>query len=84
MDNPIVHGRKDIAYHQNLYAQGQALLPANPAGEIELTDADLEAIYGGQSGSEGGHPVSGQPTGNLNRLLNDLPISGLPLNLNTI
>ncbi len=38
---------KRITHHQDLYTEKQALLPADPTCEIELTDADLEAIYGG-------------------------------------
>jgi len=44
--NNIVRAWKDEIYRQSLSAQEQAMLPANPAGEIELTDAELEAVYG--------------------------------------
>src|SRR5436305_1046372 len=44
--NSIVRAWKDEAYRQSLSAQEQAILPANPAGEIELTDTELEAVYG--------------------------------------
>jgi mersacidin/lichenicidin family type 2 lantibiotic len=45
--NSIVRAWKDEAYRQGLSVEEQAMLPANPAGEIELTDAELEAISGG-------------------------------------
>ena len=45
--NTIVRAWKDEAYRQGLSVEEQAMLPANPAGEIELTDAELEAISGG-------------------------------------
>lgn len=37
---------KDETNHQSLLAEGQVMLPADLAGEIELTDAALEAIHG--------------------------------------
>ena len=37
---------KDGTYRQGLLAEGQGMLFANPAGEIELTDAELETISG--------------------------------------
>ena len=40
MDNHITH-------HQDLSTEKQALLPIDSACEIELTDTDLETIYGG-------------------------------------
>ena len=43
----IVRAWKDEAYRQSLSTEEQAMLPANPAGEIELTDVQLEAIFGG-------------------------------------
>ena len=43
----IVRAWKDEAYRQSLSTEEQAMLPANPAGEIELTDIELEAISGG-------------------------------------
>ena len=43
----IVRAWKDDAYRQNLSAEQLTQLPANPAGELELSDADLAFIYGG-------------------------------------
>src|SRR6476619_6013862 len=42
----ITRAWKDAAYRQSLSAEEQAMLPENPAGGFELTDADLEAVYG--------------------------------------
>ncbi len=42
----IVRMWKDEAYRQSLPVEEQALLPANPAGAIELTGTELEAISG--------------------------------------
>ncbi len=42
----IVRAWKDAAYRESLSAQEQAMLPENPAGGLELTDAELEAISG--------------------------------------
>lgn len=45
----ITRAWKDEAYRQSLSQDELAALPANPVGEIELTDSDLEAVYGGQT-----------------------------------
>jgi len=37
---------KDETYRQSLSTEEQAMLPANPAGAIELTEAELEVISG--------------------------------------
>jgi len=46
--NSIVRAWKDVAYRQSISVEEQVMLPANPAGEIELADAELEAIFGAQ------------------------------------
>lgn len=43
----IVRAWKDEAYRQTLSEEQLSALPANPAGELELTSADLETVYGG-------------------------------------
>ena len=48
MNIDIVRAWKDEAYRQSLSEEDRCTLPENPVGEIELTDADLEAVYGGQ------------------------------------
>ena len=50
----IVRAWKDEAYRQALSEEELCQLPANPAGEMELTDACLDTIYGGQYGGGGG------------------------------
>jgi mersacidin/lichenicidin family type 2 lantibiotic len=40
-----VRAWKDEEYRLSLDAQQQALLPNNPAGEIEVHDQDLEAEF---------------------------------------
>jgi len=50
--NNIVRAWKDETYRQSLSTEEQAMLPANPAGEIELTDAQLAAVYGASDRSE--------------------------------
>jgi mersacidin/lichenicidin family type 2 lantibiotic len=47
MELDIVRAWKDDVYRQSLTAEEQAMLPENPIGEYELSDADLEMIYGG-------------------------------------
>ena len=49
MNIDIVRAWKDEAYRQSLSEEERCTLPENPVGEIELTDADLEAVYGGQT-----------------------------------
>jgi mersacidin/lichenicidin family type 2 lantibiotic len=43
----IVRAWKDEEYRLSLSDVELSSLPASPVGEIELTDADLEAVYGG-------------------------------------
>ena len=49
MQIDIVRAWKDEAYRSSLSDEERCALPENPVGEIELTDADLETVYGGQS-----------------------------------
>lgn len=44
--NNVVRVWKDEVYRQGFSAEELALLPENPAGGFELTDADLEALCG--------------------------------------
>jgi mersacidin/lichenicidin family type 2 lantibiotic len=46
----IVRAWKDASYRHSLSEEELALLPSNPAGEIELTDADLETVNGAACG----------------------------------
>lgn len=47
----LVRAWKDENYRESLSEEQRELLPANPAGEVELTDADLQAACGaGNSG----------------------------------
>lgn len=45
--NHIIDAWRDEEYRETLDAESRALLPANPAGEIELTDAELADVDGG-------------------------------------
>jgi len=65
MNMNIVHVGKDTTDRQKDSAEKQALPPANLPCEIELTDADLEVIYGGSF-----------VRGLLGNLLGRLPIGG--------
>lgn len=44
----IIRALKDPEYRNSLSAEQRAQLPAHPAGIIDLTPAQLEAIHGGQ------------------------------------
>jgi mersacidin/lichenicidin family type 2 lantibiotic len=46
----IIRAWKDAEYRHSLSVAEQALLPEHPAGVIELTDADLDAVEGGVNG----------------------------------
>jgi mersacidin/lichenicidin family type 2 lantibiotic len=48
----IVRAWKDETYRQSLSSEEVAMLPANPAGEIELTDVELAAVCGAEEGGE--------------------------------
>ncbi len=45
--NHVVRAWKDQEYRQNLSAAERANLPAHPSGMIELTDAELSGVSGG-------------------------------------
>ncbi len=53
MNFDIVRAWKDTAYHASLSDEEQAQLPISPAGESELSEADLEVISGGHHGGGG-------------------------------
>ena len=42
----IIRAWKDESYRASLSTQEQAMLPENPAGALDLSDAELEAIHG--------------------------------------
>jgi mersacidin/lichenicidin family type 2 lantibiotic len=44
----IIRAWKDPGYRNNLSGDELAMLPANPAGSIELTDDLLESVAGGK------------------------------------
>ena len=44
----VVRAWKDSAYRLSLTDAERAALPANPAGTIELSDAELSAVAGGR------------------------------------
>src|SRR5260370_25821911 len=52
----IVGAWKDEAYRLSLSEEQLSSLPANPVGELELTDAALLSVYGGGGG--GGFPTT--------------------------
>jgi mersacidin/lichenicidin family type 2 lantibiotic len=43
----IIRAWKDEEYRLSLTEEQRALLPDNPAGQLELSDADLESVAGG-------------------------------------
>ncbi len=47
----IVRAWKDEEYRSSLSSEEQGMLPANPAGSLELSDAELESVHGAKGGS---------------------------------
>ncbi len=45
--NQVIQAWKNEDYRSSLSAEQGAMLPDNPAGMIELSDADLSAVSGG-------------------------------------
>ncbi len=43
----IIRAWKDEGYRWSLSEEERHILPENPVGELELTDAELEAVMGG-------------------------------------
>ncbi len=60
MNIDIIRAWKDDAYRLGLSQEQLGSLPANPAGEVELTEADLQSVYGVGDGGFGAN--------NFNRL----------------
>jgi mersacidin/lichenicidin family type 2 lantibiotic len=46
-NNNIIRAWKDTVYRNSLSEAERAALPANPAGSIEISDADLGNVAGG-------------------------------------
>ena len=46
----IIRAWKDEEYRSSLSSEEQAMLPANPAGALELSDAELESVHGAHGG----------------------------------
>jgi mersacidin/lichenicidin family type 2 lantibiotic len=56
----IIRAWKDEEYRLSLTPEQLATLPANPAGQIELVEAELEEVAGGlQKGGGDGKPRPG-------------------------
>lgn len=64
----IVRAWKDEVYRASLSPEEQTMLPENPAGALELSDAELEVTYGAKIGPNVGGNVSGGCT------LSDAPL----------
>jgi len=55
----IVRAWKDEIYRQSLSDEQMDMVPANPVGELELTDTSLQFIYGSGGGGGGGFVPGG-------------------------
>jgi mersacidin/lichenicidin family type 2 lantibiotic len=47
--NHIIESWRDEEYRESLNDETRSLLPESPAGEVELTEADLADVDGGTS-----------------------------------
>lgn len=45
----VIRAWKDEAFRQSLSEAERALLPQNPAGPVELTEAEAAAVEGGRA-----------------------------------
>ena len=63
----IIRAWKDEEYKLSLSESERAMLPENPAGFIELTDADLDIAAGGSSEVSWGYTVSELRQSPINR-----------------
>lgn len=56
----VIRAWKDEKYRNSLSKEQRSLLPANPAGMIDLTESEMEAIAGGVAAKlfAGGQPVA--------------------------
>ena len=70
----IIRAWKDESYRASLSTEEQALLPENPAGALELGDAELEAIHG--AANVGGDASTGCTAGQQLGLGANVPIIG--------
>ena len=61
----IIRAWKDESYRSSLSSQEQAMLPENPAGALELSDAELETIQGASNigGDSSNGCTAGQQVG---------------------
>jgi len=75
--NNIVRAWKDEGYRQSLSAKEQAMLPANPAGEVELKDAELEAIFGAED-EVNREEITGTVTVGLPIAVSVPPVAAIP------
>lgn len=50
----LVRAWKDESYRQSLSDEQLNQLPENPAGAIDLTDAELESVFGGNGWENNG------------------------------
>jgi mersacidin/lichenicidin family type 2 lantibiotic len=78
----IVRAWKDESYRQDLSEEQLNTLPANPSGELELTDSDLESVYGG--GNSFGWSAGHSRTENIHSYAVICDINLFSLNVNLI
>jgi mersacidin/lichenicidin family type 2 lantibiotic len=59
----IIRAWKDEAFRLTLTEEQLAALPPNPAGQIDLVDADLDVVAGGMNKTKNKGPAFGGPGG---------------------
>jgi mersacidin/lichenicidin family type 2 lantibiotic len=68
----IIRAWKDESYRSSLSSQEQAMLPENPAGALDLSDAELETIQG--AANVGGDASTGCTAGQQLGVAANVPI----------
>ena len=74
-DIDIIRAWKDEDYLMSLTDEQRASLPANPAGRIELTDADMGAVAGGTDQEITARTGSGLTLGCCSNVINECGFS---------
>lgn len=74
-DIDIIRAWKDEEYRKSLTDEQRASMPMNPAGQIELSDADLGSVAGGTDQTDLQRTGSGLTLGCCSSVINECGFS---------